>query len=169
MDEWHETDSPSWNPGWCVSPSRYMVSAWNPNMPPGHHVPAFWSGFALIQQMHTKEREREDWKELWGLLDDRRPTHTHTQRIWLKTWPDYMCMDVFNVFHFAWSSGTNHNTGWGHILAGSEPVHSTMLTFYTLTSDGVGVGVGVVCSSAFSHTVILGGVNGGEQEGNFFF
>lgn len=72
--------------------------------------------------------------------------------IWLRTWTDYMCMDVFNVFHFTWRSSTNHNTGWGHILVGSEPVHSTMLTFYTLTSDGGGC-------PAFRHVVIEEGAN----------
>lgn len=40
---------------------------------------------------------------------------------------------------------------------GTEPVHLTMLTFYTLTSEE-----GIVCIPAFSHTVTAGGVNGGE-------
>lgn len=65
-----------------------------------------------------------------------------------------MCMGVFNVFPLTWRSSKNHNTGRGHILVGSEPVHSSMLTFNTLTSDGRNH-----LHPEFRHTIIHKGVN----------
>lgn len=44
-------------------------------------------------------------------------------------------------------------------------MHSTMLTFYMVTSDGGGI----VCSPAFTHIVIVEGVNGGEVGGSISF
>lgn len=134
----------SWNPTANASPCNHVVSTMKSMLQQRVYL------LFAVESFNSSNADGERRLNRPAMFIKQEQTHTHM--IWLRTWTDYMCMDVFNVFHFTWRSSTNHNTGWGHILVGSEPVHSTMLTFYTLTSDGGGC-------PAFRHVVIEEGVN----------